>query len=370
MYVNVLLVEDKPDDVKLFQDTIDEINKNFDKKVNLFQINNLDKDIYDYIDQNEISIVFIDLELKVEKVEEILKIYKKLNIDTPLVVYTGVNDISLGVDLLKLGADDYICKFDLSPSMIIKTILLNIQRKEQKNKLAEKERLLMVQSRSAVMGEMIGMIAHQWKQPLSVLAMVANNMKLDFELEKVKVEDFEIYSDDIAKQVEHLSQTIDDFRNFFKPVNEKENVSLIKTVNDAVSLIKKSLENNEIKLEVNFEDPGKVRIFPTELMQVLINIIKNAKDILQEREIKSKKISINIYKKSDLFIEIEDNGEGIPGDIIDKIFEPYFTTKEKMNGTGLGLYMSKMIIEEHFKGFITAENTSEGAKFIIRLRDV
>lgn len=367
MDVNVLLIEDNQGDARLFQEMINEINLELNRHIEFFHKKDLEKDLKRFIKEKEISIVFLDLGLTQTKGEETLGSFKKLNKNIPVVAYTGTNDIFLGAKLLQLGADDYICKIDATPSVIIKTIWLNIQRRELKKTLKEKERLLIVQSRNAAMGEMIGMIAHQWKQPLSVLAMIANNMKADYMLGDVRTEEFESYADEISQQVEHLSKTIDDFRDFFKPNNNRENISLVKVVKDALSLIDKSLINNGIEIITDFEDIGDVNIFPNELIHVLINIIKNAKEVLMERAVADKKIFLRIYKNKFIYIEVEDTAGGVPSEIIDKIFEPYFSTKEKMNGTGLGLYMSKMIIEEHFKGAIRVKNTENGADFIIKI---
>lgn len=238
---------------------------------------------------------------------------------------------------------------------------------ELENRLKEKDKMMLTQSRSAAMGEMIGMIAHQWKQPLSVLSMLANNMRADFELEDLKLENFKSYAEQINIQVKHLSTTIDDFRNFFKPHNEKSITNIVDVIDKTIELIGKSLENNGILLKKEFKKVRDLEIFPNELSHVLLNILKNAKEAIVQNGIKKGMIIIRLYEENDIYIEIEDNAGGIDEKIIDKIFEPYFTTKENLNGTGLGLYMSKIIIENHFTGQIYVRNVEKGVVFIIKI---
>ncbi len=176
------------------------------------------------------------------------------------------------------------------------------------------------------------------------------------------------YSYGILKQTEELSKTIDDFRNFFKPDKLPKETTCLSVVNDALSVIGKSLGNNDIELVLNVDDKKKVKTYSRELMHVLINIIKNAKDILIERDLENKKISISTcLDLESVSIFICDNGGGVDKSIINKIIDPYFSTKGEKNGTGLGLYMSKIIIEKHLYGELSVSNTDEGACFNIKL---
>ncbi len=245
---------------------------------------------------------------------------------------------------------------------------LELKVQQRTEELRNKEKMMIAQSRSAAMGDMIAMIAHQWKQPLAILSMVANNMKVDYQLGDAKSEDFETYANDISKQVMQLSNTIDDFRDFFKPTNKRDKYPISRVVDDTLSLIGKSLENHNITVIKDCQDVELIEIFHNELSHVLLNIIVNAREVLIERGIKDKKIFLKVYQDGQsIKIEIEDSAGGVPEDIIGNIFEPYFTTKNKINGTGLGLYMSKTIIEEHFKGRIEVSNSEIGAKFVIIL---
>jgi len=236
--------------------------------------------------------------------------------------------------------------------------------------IIKKDNLLIVQSRLVQMGEMISMIAHQWRQPLSAIS--ANSIKLQVKLElagKGKIEpELETYFIDnlkgIDRFVQSLTTTIDDFRNFYKPNKKPENIFLEDIVKDSLEIVQTSLDEMHITIKKEYESLEKVNVFRNELMQVILNIIKNAEDNFTQSNIVNPVISIKIKEST---ISICDNGNGIPEDIIDNIFDPYFSTKDSLNGTGLGLYMSKTIVEEHHKGKLQVINKDGGACFIISL---
>ena len=237
-----------------------------------------------------------------------------------------------------------------------------------REELKNQEELMIVQSRHAAMGEMISMIAHQWRQPISVIAMDANNVLVDIELDSVESESLKNDVSDIIEQTKHLSQTIDDFRNFFKPNKIRDEVLVQDVYMEALKVISKSLENNDIEIKSDFNSKTVISIYSRELLQVIINILKNAKEALEEnREIGREILSTISENESSIFIEICDNAGGIKRDIQEHIFEPYFSTKDEKNGTGLGLYMSKIIIEKHLKGKLSVSNKNEGSCFLIEL---
>lgn len=235
--------------------------------------------------------------------------------------------------------------------------------------LKDQEKLIIVQSRHAAMGEMIGMIAHQWRQPLSVISMGANNLLLDIEMEDINSEVFKEEAICIVEQVNHLSQTIDDFRNYFRPDREKENVHIEEVLRETLHIIGKSLESNGIELTLSLGESSAVEIFRRELIQVLINVINNAKEAMMEHGKEKKRLSISTEETSSaVIIRICDNGGGIDDTIIHRIFEPYFSTKDKQTGTGLGLFMSKTIMEKHLNGRIKAvKNGEDGTCFILSI---
>lgn len=237
-------------------------------------------------------------------------------------------------------------------------------KKQLEDDLIEQEEIVIAQSRHVAMGEMIGMIAHQWRQPLTVIAMSANNIIIDIELEDTNEESFKKEAQNILQQTEHLSKTIDDFKNFFRPNKEKETVRLEDVVFEAQAIIGKSIENNNIALTIEHDVTTPVEVFSREFLQVIINIVNNAKEALITNTKENRFIHINVKEKPDAIVtSICDNGGGIDEKILKKIFEPYFSTKDKLTGTGLGLYISKSIIEKHMKGMISVKNTEGGACF-------
>ncbi|MCK5110588.1 MAG: transporter substrate-binding domain-containing protein [Arcobacteraceae bacterium] len=253
----------------------------------------------------------------------------------------------------------------------LKVLNHNLEQKvkEEVEKSRKKDEIMMVQSRHAAMGEMIGMIAHQWRQPITVISMCANNMLIDIEFENVNIDNFKNNAEEIVDETQYLSKTIDDFRNFFKPNKMKELVYIDSVINETIGIIGKSLENNNIELEevYKFQD-CQTYTYSRELLQVFINIIKNAKEALLEKDILSKKITIEcICDEKNIKITIEDNAGGIDDKVMKRIFEPYFTTKSEKTGTGLGLYMSKIIVEKHLNGIIEVVNCTDGALFTITL---
>ncbi len=242
------------------------------------------------------------------------------------------------------------------------------KRIEAEKELRRQDEILIAQSKQAAMGEMIGMIAHQWRQPISVMAMAVNNILVDIELDELKEDSVKECADEILNETKYLSNTIDDFRNFFKPNKERDEITAEKLFDDVVKIIGKSLENNNIKLNFSGDLKIVINTYTRELLQVFINLINNAKDALTESGTEDKEVCIGVRKdKNSIIFEFCDNGGGINEDIFGKIFEPYFSTKENKNGTGLGLYMSKIVVEKHMLGKIWAENRENGVCFMVKL---
>lgn len=235
-------------------------------------------------------------------------------------------------------------------------------------KLREKDEMLMHNARLAAMGEMIGMIAHQWRQPIAGIGMVTNNLLLDIELGALELEKAKEELMLVDHQVQYLSQTIEDFTNFFKPKTQVEYCTVGELIEDTLKIIGKSLANNNIEVSVSIDGEKRLKVYKNELMQVLLNIIKNAQDIFKEENRSDGVILIESFEAQGkrLFI-IEDNAGGIPEDILPKIFDPYFSTKHEKMGTGIGLYMSKMIVEDHHHGTIRVRNSAMGARFEITI---
>ena len=232
----------------------------------------------------------------------------------------------------------------------------------------QKEKMLIQQSKMAEMGDMLSMIAHQWRQPLNQMSYILMNIDSAYEYKELTKEYLDSKLKEGNEQLEFMSVTIDDFRNYFRPDKEKEFVLVSDVVRTSVDFMKHTLEQNTIEIELIANGRELTHIYKNEFIQVLLNLIKNAKDILSSKEIKNPKITImSSCHKDKLIVNVCDNGGGIDEEIMDKIFEPYFSTKDTKSGTGLGLYMSKMIIEEHLDGKLSANNTEDGACFKIEL---
>ncbi len=248
--------------------------------------------------------------------------------------------------------------------------------------LLKKDKLLHTQSKLAAMGEMISMIAHQWRQPLGALSSIAINLQVKMQLEvfDLKTEEgreecqeyFNKSLDEVSDLVQNMTTTIDDFRNFYKPNKIADDTSIDIPISKAINIIKSSFNVEGIEVIENYDSKKDIKIYSNEIMQVILNILKNAQDNFIEKKTINPKISITSTNNKDddgVTIHICDNGGGIPKDIIEKIFDPYFSTKDEKNGTGLGLYMSKTIIENHHNGTLHAANTEDGICFTIKINN-
>ena len=235
-----------------------------------------------------------------------------------------------------------------------------------------KDRLMMQQSRLAQMGEAISMIAHQWRQPLNTLSLVTQSIYLKFMMGKLDSKDMEKFQVSSQKQIKQMSDTIDDFRDFFRPEKNKTIFAIDKPINHVLTILEHMLKQELIDVKLDIKDELYINGYPNELGQVLINIINNAKDAFIDGISKEQRIiKISTYiDDSIVYITIEDNAGGIPLDVIDSIFDPYFSTKTQKNGTGLGLYMSKIIIQQHMLGSLNVINITNGAKFVLSFKEV
>jgi len=236
-------------------------------------------------------------------------------------------------------------------------------------KVKAQQDMIIEQSKSAAMGEMISMIAHQWRQPLQAVSILTQKLPLLKMIDgEIKDEILNKVVDDVGVQLDYMSKTIDDFRNFFKPDKDKQKVKLSELILKVEEFLSYMLKIEKVKIDLTYEEDVTLELHYNEVMQVFINIIKNAVDAMIEHKIQNRYININFYTEDkNVIINFEDNAGGINEEIISKIFDPYFSTKTNKNGTGLGLYMSKTIIEEHSNGKLSVKNGKEGAIFTIIL---
>ncbi len=240
--------------------------------------------------------------------------------------------------------------------------------KEEVNKNRQKDNMMMQQSKMASMGELLSMIAHQWRQPLNAISVTINSLLLKVELGNYDEKLIKEKIESMSEYIKHLSETIDDFRNFFKPDKQKESVCIDDIIKSVLKIIKESIISKGINIELELNCKTYINTYPNELKHVVMNLINNAQDALEEREIQNPSIKISTLNHNGyVVITIEDNAGGIDKSIMDRIFEPYFSTKSKKEGTGLGLYMSKIMVEEHLSGKLNVENTKYGAKFTVTI---
>ena len=243
----------------------------------------------------------------------------------------------------------------------------NLQQKvdEEIAKNEEKQKVMFWQSRLASLGQMLSNIAHQWRQPLTELSLVIYNIKKDA-LDN-KTEDITTSYNHSKEIIKNMSNTIEDFSNFFNPHKEKTLFSLKNCIKEAITISGRTIQEEHIFLKTNLIDVEILGI-SNELTQVVINLIQNSKDAFVHNEIQQKEIIITTkLEKSSVQIIIQDNAGGVKKENVDKLFEPYFTTKHSSSGTGLGLFMSKMICEQGFQGAMNFENTQNGIKFTITI---
>lgn len=282
------------------------------------------------------------------------------SINKPLILLQkSVNTLAKGdldTKIPKLGKDELGYLSQAFEQMRIKRRTTELKLKKQQEKLIEQGKVLVEQSRHAAMGEMISIIAHQWRQPLSIISSVATSVLLYKEMKILSDEEIEKNMKHINDNAQYLSKTIDDFRDFLKNSRKVSNFNLNDQINSFLNLINASIKANEINIILNLQDNIYLSGYPNELLQCFINIFNNAKDAFETTS-KNKYIFISTKKNKDkVEIIFKDNAKGIKGEVLTKIFDPYFTTKHQSIGTGLGLSMTYNLIVKGMKGNIEASN--------------
>ncbi len=246
---------------------------------------------------------------------------------------------------------------------------LEIKVKQELEKSKDKDNMINQQSKLVSTGEMITNISHQWRQPLASLNGVLVNLDYDYENSKLDRKSFNDYLNEAENLTTYMSKTIEDFSDFFNPKKEKEIFSIKELLVTTRNLLSVSLKNEKILLEIKGNKDIEINSFKSELMQIILTIISNAKDAFILNDIKNRVIIISLSQsEKEIIIDIQDNAGGIEEKIIGKIFDPYFTTKEKSQGTGLGLYIANNIIEKSLNGELSAKNEKKGARFTIRVK--
>lgn len=339
----------------------------------------------------EIDLILTDIKMPQLDGLGMIKRIREINKDIPVVITTAHQETGYLMESIELDISSYVLK-PINIYKLKETLIKAIESKVIKQELIEKnkrleieikinkknQQLMEVQSRFAAMGEMIAMIAHQWRQPLASISTASFNLKhkllsgkFDLKTEKGRVEQSDFFCnklDDINVYVKNLTTTIDDFRNFFKSDKIITKTNIKKTIDQSLNILQKDLTSSNINVELNLNSQQEINIYENEVIHVFLNILKNAQDKLLEKGLKEGRIEIMTEDlKNSVKIEISDNGGGIEKENLDVIFEPYFSTKKEKNGTGIGLYMSKIIIETNHNGKLYASNKEEGACFSIIL---
>ncbi len=276
---------------------------------------------------------------------------------------------NIKITILSYDKDDVYYVIFMNDITILHEYHISLERQveEEIQKRIEKDKFLIQQSKLASMGEMIGNIAHQWRQPLNQLSLINITLDTLIRKDKLSLERFEKYFEQTDNTIQSMSQTINDFRNFFHPEKEISAFTISSIFDESLKFLKEGLIRHDISIDIGDYNDYMIKGHKNELVQVLLNLINNSKDAIVSKNIKNGKISITVKKDKKIEIIIEDNGGGIEDEIIHKVFEPYFTTKFKEEGTGIGMYMSKMIVEQSMEGTLSIENKNDGVLVTITL---
>ena len=363
---NILIVDDSLLQIEQAKQILENMQLNITTAIN-------GKEALDILENSgkKFSLVLTDYNMPVmDGMELTLRIREKYDKDElGIIVMSVVDSPDVPIMFIKYGANDFVNKpftlLEMSTRINSNLEILDLFKSN-----SEKESQILIQAKNAQIGELIGNIAHQWRQPLSVISTAASGMKLQKEISDLPDEDFYLMISKILSSTKFLSNTIDTFRDYISDDNIKTKVNLQNILNGTIDIVASLLKNNQIKLINNIDKYEDIYIITikNELSQTILNILYNAKDILVERDIKDAWVKIDLtMKHSKVIVSIEDNGGGIADEIINKIFDPYFTTKHQSQGTGLGLYMCKEIVTKQLNGNIYVNNGEEGAIFLIEL---
>ncbi len=321
---------------------------------------------------NNIDLILSDIQMpEIDGFEfaEYLKGIEKTK-DIPIIFITGIYDKDEYQQRgFNLGAIEYISK-PIDDTLLTAKLKVYIDlfesSKQTQEEITKKDEILVHQSKMATMGEMIGVISHQLKQPLNIMSLYCNDVKDSYEHNEIDDAFVEKFNNDTQEQITFMTETINGFMDFFNPHKQKKVFSLKDAFGKTLQLLDKQMENNNITVHTTIGDENVYGV-ESELQQVFLNLITNAKDAFNEKEIKDRQIYITTLNKGEYSVVIfEDNAGGIKEENIEKIFDPYFTTKSY--GTGTGLYMVKLVIQNSFSGKLKIQNSQKGLKFIIVLK--
>lgn len=345
-----------------------------DLKGKFTEVNDAYCDILGYGENELLGLSCLELSLEEDKhdvIETLHKAYEEGHVSKKRKVCIkkdgSIVNIEFSLTLLPSKDAFIVVVNPLEDKLKLERLNNNLQSEVDKSieDLRLKDAMLAQQSKLAAMGEMIDSIAHQWMQPIGIIKMRIQTLELDHQLKELNDEKIEEVIDSSLGQIDHLINTMNEFRKFFRPSQDIEEVSLHSMIDSSILLVQDELIKNSIRTVITGEVDAKVKVNSSEFKHVIINIINNAKDAFIENEIKERMVLFNVLNKDKkVSLYITDNAGGIPENIIDHVFEPNFTTKAKGKGTGIGLYMTKQIIDKN-KAKIVAKNLDDGVCFII-----
>jgi len=310
----------------------------------------------------------------------------------PVVLITSYADMKHRIRGIEAGAEDFITKpFDTVEVLARIKMLLHVKSLNDRlqsayhdladlnsslevriaravDEIRQKDQMLIVQGRLAAMGEMINNIAHQWRQPLNSLGLVIQELRLTYDVGELTGEFLRKKTNKGMELIQHMSRTVDDFKNFFSSDKEAVTFGVNQIITRSLSLVEASFKDKMIGIALHSEGDPTADGYPNEYGQVLLNILMNAADALAANNVDDALISIHAFAKGGTsVVTITDNAGGIADEIINSLFDPYFTTKGPDKGTGIGLFMSKTIIEKNMGGRLTVQNSGRGAEFRIEV---
>ena len=319
----------------------------------------------------QFELVISDINMPKMNGIEMVRRIKELNEDQNIIMISGHNESEYLLELIHLGISRFIIKplqTDEFLTVLLK-VTANIFNAKQAEKTIEQEKVMQQQAKLAQMGEMISMIAHQWRQPLNALGLVTQKVKLLNDRGTLTTEKLNKNVAQSMQLIQGMSDTIDDFMQVVKSSSEKHPFNVLSIINKSEAIISEQLKSKSIQLVYNIDPSLQIDSYQNEWFHILINLISNACDAFEGKAIDKKVISITALQENGIFeCSVKDNAGGIPEEIIDQIFNPYFTTKEQGKGTGIGLDMSKRIVEKVLDGRLDAHNDVDGAVFTIKIK--
>lgn len=336
------------------------------------------QDGYEKFQQNRFDIIITDINMPRLNGIEMIERIRKVDKDVTILIISAHSDLDYFTHSIKVGIQGYVIK-PTSMEQLIDTLessmvfiedkkfvkayqrSLETQVDTESKRRQETEAMLIQQSKMASMGEMIGNIAHQWRQPLNELALLIQSCKSAYYREMINEEFIQSRVSKGMMLIDKMSDTIENFRNFYAPSKNKMSFSLIASIEKSLAIFEGAFRNNDIECQLDYDTHGSYVFYgySDEFEQVFVNLLSNAKDSIVEHNMGEGMIRIHVVDRQDAIdVEICDNGLGLSDEIQPKIFEPYFTTKDDDKGTGIGLYMSKEIVDKHLKGSIEARNST------------